>query len=307
MTAVYRDEAIKIGMDTATRFNKKKVKELTDAHRVSCGHAKATNFIVMDSPYAAVKKFGSTGLSPSNALYGQHDVNWLWFYKFFRDECGLVEQTKPLEFLIELCYEVNWMWMSSNTTVVCRRPVEIHTVNRQIPFTDVHGNETTFKGPILHAENGMALKYKDGKGIFKLNNIDFFDEESIKLIKTPAEDVQVEDVLAIRNTEQRTELLKKIGIDRAFSSVENEVLHTKKFDIGGQYQLLAVDFGDTQKKIYLSGKCPSKGEPFYERVPNKCKTVDQALQWRQDYALRKILGQELRDVNHQYIEPLKQS
>lgn len=306
-TVEYRDEAIRIGLHATEIFNEKLVQELTDAHRVQHGLKKAENFLVVDSPWQAVELYGKHGVSTSNALYGQHDVNWLWYYKFFRDECGLVEQVEPIKYLIELCREVNWFWMSSNTTIVTRKPVEAKLVNRKRAFTNVNGKLDTFSCPTFHSEQGMALRYRDGKGLYKLNNIDFNEPELIRLLEQDPAERSLQDILAVRNTEQRTELMKTIDIEKAISHTDNKTLHEKTFDIGGHYQLLSVNFGDDNRRVYLTGKCPSKGEAFYERVPVACQTVDQALQWRQDYALRKITDQTLRDASHRYIEPKSQS
>lgn len=306
-TVEYRDEAIRVGLHATEIFNEKLVQELTDAHRVQHGLKKAENFLVVDSPWQAVELYGKHGVNTSNALYGQHDVNWLWYYKFFRDECGLVKQTDPIKYLIELCREVNWFWMSGNTTIVTRKPVEAKLVNRKRGFTNVEGESDTFSCPTLHSEQGMALRYRDGKGLYKLNNIDFRESELITLLEQDPAERSLQDILAVRNTEQRTELMKTIDIKKAISHTDNRTLHEKTFDIGGHYQLLSVNFGDNNRRVYLTGKCPSKGEAFYERVPVACQTVDQALQWRQDYALRKITDQTLRDASHRYIEPKSQS
>lgn len=306
-TVEYRDEAIRIGLHATDLFNEKLVKELTNAHRVQHGLKKAEHFIVMDSPWQAVSEYKKRGVTVNTALYGQHDANWLWFYKFFRDECGLVEKAEPVQYLIELCREVNWFWVSSNTTIVCRKPVEAKLVNRKRGFTDAEGSSDTFSCPTLHSEQGMALRYRDGKGLYKLNNIDFREKDLIKILEQDPANRSLQDILKVRNTEQRTELMKTIDIEKAISHTDNKTLHEKTFDIGGQYQLLSVNFGDDNRRVYLTGKCPSKGEAFYERVPTACLTVDQALQWRQDYALRKITDQTLRNVKHEYKEPKQQS
>ena len=309
MTAVYRDEAIRIGHHaTPEPMDEKLVRELTDAHRESCGVAKAKQFIVAESPWQVLETYGKKydTITVSSALYGQHDVNWLWFYKFFRDECGLVDQVKPLNYLIELCHHVNWMWMSSDTTIAVRKPVEAHLVTRKRAFIDVDGNNSTFDDLVLHNTEGMALKYADGRGLYKLNNIDFFKEDVIKLVNTPADLLSPADVLGVRNTEQRTELIKKIGIDRVFSSLDKKALHKKTFKVGGNYKLYEL-YLNQNRRVYLEGKCPSQNEVFLERVPSECVTVDQALQWREDWALRRVTDGTIRGADHVYIEPEIQS
>lgn len=308
-TTQYRDEAIRIGLHaTPEPMDEKLVRELTDAHRVSRGVPKAKNFIVCESPWQVLETYGKkyNTITVSTSLGGQHDVSWLWYYKFFRDECGLVKQVKPLNYLIELCHHVNWMWMSSDATIAVRKPVEAHLVNRKRAFIDVNGNSSTFDCPTLHNPEGMALVYADGRGLYKINNVDFFDKQSIDLINTPANLMDAAQVMAIKNTEHRSLLIQKMGIGRVFDKLNKKLLHTKTFDIGGTYELYEL-YLNNSRRVYLSGKCPSKGDIFCERVPPNTETVDQALQWRQDWALGRVQKDELKPVDHVYNEPKAQS
>ena len=100
MLVKYRDAGIEIGLATGPEMDEEKVRELTDAHRMMCGVPKAKNFIVMDSPFAVMAKYDAC--TPSNALYGQHDINWLMYYQFYRTGLGLKEETQTIVYLFEL-------------------------------------------------------------------------------------------------------------------------------------------------------------------------------------------------------------
>lgn len=259
----YRDEGIEIGLATSSEpINEELVRQLTDSHRELCGVPKASDFLIFDSPFAALKSLPA--LSITSALYGQHDINWLQFYQFFRKECNIKNLDK-IQYLHELTKHVGWMWMSTSTTVVTRRPVEIRL--QQKPNIKV-----------LHNYNGMALKYADGTGVYSINGVRI-PKQFAHLVNAYSDDINIKEVLSIKNTEIRTEFLKKIGIEKAFDSLNKKKLDSKVMDIGGTYELFSILFGDLERK-YLRGECPSNNEPFFEAVHPKSTTVEEALSYR---------------------------
>ena len=155
--AIYEAKGNQIGLAVGAEFDEKEVRELTDKHRELCGIPKATNFIVFDSPMAACKEYDF--LKPSNALYGQHDIHWLIQAMFFREECGLVEETNDMVYLYELAQRVGWMWMSSDTTVVTRRPTRLSMVK--------DGDHL-----VLHDLEKQAIEYADGEGGYYVRGVE---------------------------------------------------------------------------------------------------------------------------------------
>ena len=282
-TIKYRDESIQncISTQPADEFNTELVAELINKHRNANGMSGTIdNIIVMDSPMAAIKKYKSKGVSKNNAFYGQHDTSWLWMYKFWRDEVGLVEQVKPLDNLIELCKHVNWFWISSDTMILCRKPVKCHTNTRTYRFTNVEGKDDTFQGPGIHNPDGMAIEYADGAGIYMINNIDFNSEKWV--VKTPVGDLDPTKILNIKNTELRSQAMIKYGIENFYDSLEKELVHEETLPIGGNYKLYDVQvMPNMDPWRFLRMVCPSKGEVHFEKVPSECNTVQEALYWRE--------------------------
>lgn len=262
----YRQLGIDLGLAIGPDMDEGLVRELTDKHRVACGLKPAERFIVEDSPFAATDNH--PGLTPFNALYGQHDSYWLISYLFFRVECGLRKETEKVVNLIELCKHVNWMWMGNFTTVVTRRPAYIQLLARAA--TSVR---------VLHNPDGMALRYRDGRGLYRIEG-NLVPEELVHLINAPAQDISVEEVLNIVNTELRTAFINKIGISRVFSTLNSEVVHEGTIPKGGHYTLYSVSIGEDNRR-YLSGVCPSKGDRWYEAVPPTVNTVTEANHWRE--------------------------
>lgn len=262
----YTRMGIEIGLAVGSDMDEKLVRELTDSHRQLCGKEKATNFLVFPSPMSAVKEI--KGINSGNALYGQHDIGWLVFYQFFRAECG-ISGLEKIQFLLELAKRVGWMWMSDDTTIVTRRPDQIHLLEK------VSGTGTL---KVLHNYEGPAILYRDGHEVLVLNGTRI-PKEYRHLVLASAREIDVSKVMAIKNTEIRSEFLKKIGVDRAFSSLNKKLLDEDTLEVGGRYQLYTLDFSGVNR-TYLTGCCPSNGEAFYEAVPPECTTVREAISWR---------------------------
>ena len=261
MLPIYRNKAIEVGMKADPTLDEKKVRELTDAHRVLCGVQPATEFLVLDSPGAAFK-FNSN-LTPSNALFGSHDVNWLYFYLFFRVECGLREETEKLKNLIELCGHTGWMWMSSDTTIVTRRPAQLHTIPKANGLL------------VCHNSRGKAIEYVDGWGVYCLDGVRI-PTPHVHLVTNP----NPTEILKIQNSEIRGALIKNMGPEVMFQALPHSILHQAEVKNGGHYTLYKIDI-EGQSRHYLSGVCPSKGDRWYEAVPPTCVTVESSLAWRE--------------------------
>ena len=139
---------------------------------------------------------------------------WYWgvaFVNFFFDICKLklskdiMERAKALRKVSE---SVNYIWPNRDFIIVCARPTEIHR--------NIRGR--------LHNENGMAIKYPDGWGLYLLNGVRFSEELYKKIV---SKKMPFQDILAIKDIDQRTQAMK-FGDIRQFlkhtnSSLLNEV------------------------------------------------------------------------------------
>lgn len=267
----YKNMGIEIGLATYDpEVDMNKVRTLIDRHREACGVGKTKNFRVYDSPMAAMDDPKNKGITPYNALYGQHDINWLIYYSFYLYETE-VTGMEPIVPLLELAKMVGWMWVGETDTIITHRPTRLHMIGK--PAQD----GGTIK--VLHNYNGKALEYLDGNGVYAINGTRI-PSEYTHMVDAYAGDIDVRAVLGISNTEVRTELLKKIGVERAFSSLDKKQLDVDTVNPGGKYELYTVDFGEGAQRTYLTGVCPSNDEAFYEAVHPDCKTVKQALHWR---------------------------
>ena len=137
--------------------------------------------------------------------------------------------------------------------------------------------QISIKNGVLHNETGMAIKYRDGWGIYSLNGVTVTKE----IVETPADRLDPEIVLREANAEIRREIVRKIGVERLEKKLKPRVL-----DKWGDYEL--HDYSEFFPKmrcspVYLKMKNPSIGVWHYEGVNIRemsAPTCQAALEWR---------------------------
>lgn len=124
----------------------------------------------------------------------------------------------------------------------------------------------------LHCDGGPACEYRDGTRIYALNGVTVPEWIAV----TPAGKIDPSEFSKITNVEIRREFVRKVGIERICQSMETVLL-----DKCDDYELLEVDLkGSTGKWPYLKMLNPSIGVWHMECVDKSCKTVKDALKWR---------------------------
>jgi hypothetical protein len=124
----------------------------------------------------------------------------------------------------------------------------------------------------LHCDGGPALEYKDGTKVWSLNGV----RVPQWLAETPAEQLNAKEFAKISNVEVRREFIRKIGIEKLCNDLGSTVLDKK-----GNYELHEVDLGtDVGKWPYLKMLNPSIGVWHMECVDQSCRTVTDAICWR---------------------------
>lgn len=142
-----------------------------------------------------------------------------------------------------------------NVVFVCIKPCK---VNRNI-----NGD--------LHSETEMAIYWRDGYGEYYLNGVSV--EENI--VMTPANLLDSKLILTEKNVEVRREIVRKIGIERVCKDLGAIVI-----DKENNYELLNLNLGEKRMRPYLKMINPSIGTYHIEGVHPNCKTVKEALNWR---------------------------
>jgi hypothetical protein len=127
-------------------------------------------------------------------------------------------------------------------------------------------------GEQLHSDRGPAVSWPDGgQQYYFLNDVHVPRE----IVETPAPELDPRLMLREQNAEVRREIVRKIGIERICQALGAQCL-----DRQGDYELLLLDLEDGRMRPYLKMKNPSVGVYHIEGVAPECRTVAEALAWR---------------------------
>lgn len=189
--------------------------------------------------------------SVSKSCYGQHDASWLAFYEYFKEVCGLVEETKVLSGLWKIAKNAGW-WIPHEK--VC-------WISERHNFIKIDE-----KGK-LHNYDGPALTYPDGWAIYSFHGV--------RVPEKYLGNVDAKEVLAEKNAEIRMAVMKKIGIQNLFNQLPHKIIDKKD-----DYELLGIDLGTGRYCEFLKMVNPTTKETHVEGVEPGIETVTQALAWR---------------------------
>jgi len=187
--------------------------------------------------------------------FGQFEAWWLSFYDFMNDVLGV--SNVALKGNSDFCLTSGWSLFFWQFALISEKPIAIHRV----------GNR-------LHKDEGLAVEYSDGFGVYALNGVIMNSE----YVLTPAEKITPETVLAEKNVDQRRELIRKIGVERMLSKLPHRVLEKK-----GDYEMLSVNLGGgVTDARFLKMVNPSVKCFHIEAVIEGISTVEQALNYREE-------------------------
>ena len=165
-------------------------------------------------------------------LGGQFWVGGWWgspsFVSFFREVCGL-ELDQDIEERAEayqkVCESVNYIWLNSHFTMVCARPTEIHR--------DDQGR--------LHNENGLAIKYLDGWGLYVINGVTVNEQ----IVLRP-ETLTINQIQKESNQEKRRIMIERFGVDKYLQAINATIVDVDMRGVigAGARALMKDDKGD---------------------------------------------------------------
>ncbi len=188
--------------------------------------------------------------------FGQHDAPWLSYYDFL-SRLGLV-QADAVSGLKKVAVSAGWWWPYKNLCILTERPRELHRENRLY----------------LHNENGMAIRYPDGWGIYAFRGI-IVPEYVIN----PPEPISLEMIEAEPNIEVRRVLIERFGLENYLSS--GNLIKIHQDDCGILYRMNLK--GD--EPILVVRVINSTPEPdgtrknYFLRVPPNMMRARQAVAW----------------------------
>ncbi len=259
--ADYRDEGFQYGLATETfEFdeNQDELKALVDAAYAAGGLPPPDTIEITAGPVALqerVNELMGTKGEWYSACYGQHDASFLQYYAFFNNETEV--DCSPIMPLRELSKRVGWFIPLSDVCVISYRPTVLRMRQGK-----------------LHCVDGPAIEYMDGLKVFALYGVVFSEEDANKFYLKGPGSASVEDILSVKNVEQRAALIQLNGIKEFIASLNPKVLDKEADD-----ELLEVMVGQ-QRRVYYHMQNPSVDERHLEPVPPEIKTIKEAIMWR---------------------------
>ena len=186
----------------------------------------------------------SVGDGVRASVYGQHEAAWLAFYRFFRDECGLTDQTDKLRGLWELCQSCGWILPFENVCFASER----HDVCK----LDGRG--------VIHCEDGPAIHYRDGFSVHAWHGT----RVPAHWIEDKAS-LRASEVLAERNVEVRMAGCQILGWAKVADQLDRRIIDgDPATDIGALVELTLPGLPEPGR--FLMAQCPRNGT-ICEGVP----------------------------------------
>jgi hypothetical protein len=168
----------------------------------------------------------------------------------------------------KVCESVNYIWPNRNFVIVCARP---KTISR-----NANGR--------LHRTDGKAIEYPDGWGLYFLNGVRFDEELYMKVMSGK---MPFEDILAIKDIDQRTQAMRFGDVDsfivHAKGEMIDETYKERKDGTHIRYALYRFPAGDVFAKeahyaIY-DDLVPGTGKRYMSGVPKMGRVAD-AMAWK---------------------------
>ena len=217
---------------------------------------------VFASPYATwlevCKHTDKDAKKPMEFIYpyidGSFSSSWFSFYDFMQKELKI--KLNPLYEVYLKTTELGLVYPLMDICFISDKPEMIKMKNGK-----------------LHNDNGPVLRYRDGWSLWRLNGVKVNKE----LVETKTEDLDCKLVLTEKNAEVRREIIRKIGIERVIRDLQAKTIEKSE---DGMYELLNLDIIDGRYRPYLKMLNPSISTWHIEGIHPDCKTIEQALAWR---------------------------
>jgi len=276
---------IKIGISCGTKIDRTAARSAIDALYKEMGNPPPKEIYYFDSPQAVIKAVAEhTNNSALEVYYqfcfGNNDVSYIAIHDYYVST-GVIEDTPASIALKNIAKTLGWFIPFENACVVSEMPTEICL------------NEAGQ----LHKDGGMALRYADGYGLYRLNGV----EVSEHIAVTPADQLDPKLIISEKNVEVRREILRKIGTERAVNALSTKTLHADTILIGEgtpfereeRYELLSINLGGGLETPALKMSNPSVNATHIEFVGRDCKTVQDALAFRMQQVVSKFVAPKI--------------
>lgn len=242
--AVYRDEWLKIGLNTEPLDRDATVNSIYKFYDYF-GHSKPKNIKFVEG----LKSFDNVSFSTLSV--GQFASYWVGYYKYFYDMFGIGKDIVPIA---ELTVNSGIIEFNGDDVIVCERPKLVHLENN-----------------VLHKSDGPAFAFSDG--------FEIYSWRGTRIPKNWIMDKDnVDPTLALtwKNAEQRRALAEIIGWDKVISRLNPRTIDEDDQEIG---TLIEVDIPDpdsreTTRERFIRVLCGTSRQFALPVPPNTLTALD---------------------------------
>ena len=195
-------------------------------------------------------------------------TGWACYVTFLRDVCGYANDTiKHFHLEESLAHNAGWIWAGEGVCTLSDRATSFNLDE------DNH----------LHNDNGPAIGWSDGWGIYNLHSVSIRKE---MLEHTP------EQIMGVENAEQRMALIRRIGLQNMLARLDYKLVDARPFTpetaqkyatipegLENEYEVLEIKMED-QAHQFLRMINPSTGEIHIEGIDDAASIVKDALAFR---------------------------
>jgi len=193
-------------------------------------------------------------------VYGQHDAGWLAFCSFFREKCGLVDETEKLRGLLAVAGECGWVFPGTEIAFVAAKP--------EVILRDLRGR--------LHATDRPALRYGDGTVVYSIHGV----RVSADIIEHP-ETLTAERIRSENNAEVRRALMGVFGEDRFLREIGATALAEDEF--GALWEIRwPEERREPTRMVRVINSTPEpdgSSKVYFLQVPPTTKTPHDGVAW----------------------------
>jgi len=250
LLSVYRDKWIKIGLQTGPSDAHLAEEGIRTAYQAAgLPPPKAIKWV--DSPLAGHLEALNYCKNPT-PIYGQQGAFWCSYYDYFKEVLGLAGLDK-IQGMLQVAQQCSWWWAFDTLVIVSRRADELHL--------DEQGR--------LHREDGMAIRYPDGWGIYSWHGVRVNEQ----IIMNP-ETLTVNQIRVEPNIEVRRVMIERYGVGNYLKDAETTIVDMDASPVpGGAPRVLMQD---AQGMQYLCGTDGSTQRVYFMSVPDNVSTCREA-------------------------------
>lgn len=177
-----------------------------------------------------------------------------WFCRYVLGKGDDQTDGRLLDACVAAARACLWWCPFEGAVLLCDRPAELH-----------------LKEGRLHRDGGPAVRWRDGIVTWALNGV----LVPKAVAETPFERLDAHLVTEETNADILREIVRKIGVERLCRDLD-----AKCVDRAGDYELLLLSLWHGWRAPYLKMLNPSVGTYHVEGVHPDCRTVAEALEWR---------------------------